>query len=101
LNDERCNTEKKEVVIVSTARTPIGAWHGGLSTVPAPQLSALTIKAALERASMYFLIRSYHKFNLFVFPNKNNLQLYYICILRLLILSFFFFLLCRSQARTS
>lgn len=43
---------QKEVVIVSTARTPIGAFNGALSTVPAPQLSAITIKAVLERANI-------------------------------------------------
>ncbi|SNB70161.1 acetyl-CoA acetyltransferase [Arboricoccus pini] len=39
-----------EVVIVSAARTPIGAFNGGLSTVPAHYLGQIAIKAALERA---------------------------------------------------
>jgi acetyl-CoA C-acetyltransferase len=39
-------------VIVSAARTPIGSFGGALSTVPAPQLGATAIKAALERAGI-------------------------------------------------
>lgn len=42
----------KEVVIVSVARTPIGSFMGGLSTIPAPKLGAIAIKAALERVSL-------------------------------------------------
>jgi acetyl-CoA C-acetyltransferase len=42
----------KEAVIVSTARTPIGSFNGSLSTIPAPKLGAITIKAALERAGV-------------------------------------------------
>ncbi|MCX4244680.1 thiolase family protein [Paraliomyxa miuraensis] len=41
-----------EVVIVSAARTPIGSFGGSLSTVPSPQLGAVAIKAALERAKV-------------------------------------------------
>jgi acetyl-CoA C-acetyltransferase len=40
----------REVVILSAARTPIGAFMGALSEVPAPRLGAAAIKAALERA---------------------------------------------------
>jgi acetyl-CoA C-acetyltransferase len=39
-------------VILSAARTPIGSFGGTLSTVPAPQLGATAIKAALERAGV-------------------------------------------------
>src|SRR5688500_1139722 len=39
-------------LILSAARTPIGTFGGGLSTVPAPQLGAAAIKAALERAGI-------------------------------------------------
>ncbi len=39
-----------EVVIVSAARTPIGSLGGSLATVPAPQLGAACIQAALDRA---------------------------------------------------
>lgn len=42
----------KEVVIVGAARTPIGAFNGGLSSVPASYLGEVAIKAALERASV-------------------------------------------------
>src|SRR3954451_21786438 len=41
-----------EVVIVGAARTPIGAFQGSLSSVPAPRLGAVAIKAALERAGV-------------------------------------------------
>jgi len=39
-----------ETVIVGAARTPVGSFLGSLSTVPAPRLGAIAIKAALERA---------------------------------------------------
>jgi acetyl-CoA C-acetyltransferase len=42
----------REVVIVGAARTPIGAFQGALSSFTAPQLGALAIKAALERAGV-------------------------------------------------
>ena len=38
------------VVIASCARTPMGAFQGELSTLSAPQLGAIAIKAALERS---------------------------------------------------
>jgi len=44
--------DKREVVIVGAARTPIGAFLGALSTVPAPRLGAVAIQAALERAGV-------------------------------------------------
>ena len=44
--------EKREVVIVGAARTPIGAFLGSLSSVPAPKLGAVAIKAALERSGV-------------------------------------------------
>src|SRR5579862_6206959 len=40
----------REVVIVGAARTPVGSFQGGLSPLTAPQLGAIAIKAALERA---------------------------------------------------
>ncbi|MER2606536.1 MAG: acetyl-CoA C-acetyltransferase [Siculibacillus sp.] len=40
------------VVIVSAARTPVGSFSGALSSVPAHQLGATAIKAALERAKV-------------------------------------------------
>ncbi|MEY4974059.1 MAG: hypothetical protein RLZZ55_847 [Bacteroidota bacterium] len=42
----------KTVYIVSAVRTPIGAFLGGLSSVPATQLGATAIKGALEKASL-------------------------------------------------
>ncbi|HEX9106093.1 MAG TPA: acetyl-CoA C-acetyltransferase [Longimicrobiales bacterium] len=39
-------------VIVSGARTPIGRFLGGLSTLSAPQLGAIAIRAALERSGI-------------------------------------------------
>ncbi|MBJ6762150.1 acetyl-CoA C-acetyltransferase [Myxococcaceae bacterium JPH2] len=42
----------REVVIVGAARTPIGAFQGALSKLTAPQLGAIAIKAALERAGV-------------------------------------------------
>src|SRR5919112_1336802 len=39
-------------VIVSAARTPIGKFLGALSTVSAPELGAVAIRAALERAGV-------------------------------------------------
>ncbi|MFZ5895963.1 MAG: acetyl-CoA C-acyltransferase [Myxococcota bacterium] len=38
------------VYIVSAARTPIGAYLGSLSSLPAPKLGAVALKGALERA---------------------------------------------------
>ena len=42
----------REVLILSAVRTPIGRFLGGLSTVPAPRLGAVAIRAALERAGV-------------------------------------------------
>jgi acetyl-CoA C-acetyltransferase len=42
----------REVVIVSAARTAIGSFQGSLSSLTAPQLGAVVIKAALERAGL-------------------------------------------------
>ncbi len=42
----------KEVVIVSIARTPVGSFGGNMSSFTAPQMGALAIKAALERAGI-------------------------------------------------
>jgi acetyl-CoA C-acetyltransferase len=42
----------EEVVIVSAARTPVGSFNGGLSTVPAHELGSIAIKEALSRAGV-------------------------------------------------
>jgi len=41
-----------EVVIVSVARTAIGAFQGALSSLPAPKLGAIVIAEALRRAGL-------------------------------------------------
>ncbi len=41
-----------EVVIASAARTPVGAFNGGLSSVPASYLGSVAIKEALARAGV-------------------------------------------------
>ncbi|MBC7371465.1 MAG: thiolase family protein [Bdellovibrionaceae bacterium] len=42
----------ENVVIVSAVRTPVAAFQGALSTVPAPKLGAAAIKEALLRAKV-------------------------------------------------
>lgn len=42
----------KEVYIVGAARTPMGSFMGSLSSVPAPQLGAVAIKGAIEKAGV-------------------------------------------------
>jgi len=42
----------EEVVIVSGARTPVGAFNGAFASVPAHELGRVAIKAALERAGV-------------------------------------------------
>src|SRR5271166_4933348 len=43
---------KEDVVIVSAARTAVGAFNGALAALPAHDLGAIAIKAALERAGV-------------------------------------------------
>lgn len=40
------------VVVVSAARTPMGGFMGGLKSLAAPELGAIAIRAALERAGV-------------------------------------------------
>jgi len=42
----------REVVIVAAARTPIGSFMGGLSTISAPKLGAAAIKGALNKINL-------------------------------------------------
>ncbi len=42
----------KETVIISAVRTPIGKFQGALKSMSAPQLGALVVKAAVERAGL-------------------------------------------------
>jgi acetyl-CoA C-acetyltransferase len=46
------NDPKTTPVIVSAARTPIGRFLGGLSTLSAPELGALAIREAVRRAGV-------------------------------------------------
>ncbi|WP_029353624.1 acetyl-CoA C-acetyltransferase [Bosea sp. 117] len=43
---------KDGIVIVSAVRTPVGAFNGALSSLPAHELGKAAIKAALERAGV-------------------------------------------------
>src|SRR5262245_56563759 len=40
------------VVIVSAARTPVGSFNGSLSSLPASNLGAVALKAAMTRAKV-------------------------------------------------
>jgi len=44
--------KEEDIVIASAARTPIGSFNGGLSSVPAHELGEIAIRAALERAGV-------------------------------------------------
>jgi acetyl-CoA C-acetyltransferase len=44
--------EKQDIVIVGAARTPVGSFNGSFATLPAHELGAIAIKAALERAKV-------------------------------------------------
>ena len=41
-----------DIVIAAAARTPVGSFNGALSSLPAHDLGAIAIKAALERAGV-------------------------------------------------
>jgi len=41
-----------DIVIASAARTPVGSFNGAFATLPAHQLGAIAIKAAMERAKV-------------------------------------------------
>jgi acetyl-CoA C-acetyltransferase len=43
---------KDPVVIASVARTPVGSFQGDLSSCTAPQLGAVAVKAAIQRAGV-------------------------------------------------
>ncbi|MCA0354680.1 MAG: acetyl-CoA C-acetyltransferase [Chloroflexi bacterium] len=45
-------SNEREPVLLSAARTPIGKFGGSLADLTAPQLGAIAIKAALERAGI-------------------------------------------------
>ena len=41
-----------QIVIVSAVRTPVGSFNGGLASLPAHELGAIAIRAAIERAGV-------------------------------------------------
>lgn len=45
-------SKETEAVILSAARTPIGKFQGALGAIPATQLGAAAVKAAVERAGL-------------------------------------------------
>jgi len=45
-------SKETEAVILSAARTPVGKFQGALSSVPATQLGAVAVKAAVARAGI-------------------------------------------------
>jgi acetyl-CoA C-acetyltransferase len=45
-------SHENEAVILSAVRTPIGKFQGALSSIPATQLGAIAVKAAVERAGI-------------------------------------------------
>jgi acetyl-CoA C-acetyltransferase len=44
--------DRREAVILSAVRTPAGRFQGSLSSLPAPRLGAIVVKAALARARL-------------------------------------------------
>ena len=46
------SSNPNEAVILSAARTPSGRFQGSLSSLPAPRLGAIAVKAAVERAGI-------------------------------------------------
>ena len=45
-------SKETEAVILSAARTPIGKFQGALSSLPAPKLGAIAVRAAVERSGI-------------------------------------------------
>jgi len=45
-------SKENEAVILSAARTPIGKFQGALASLPATELGAIAVKAAVERAGI-------------------------------------------------
>ena len=45
-------SNQNEAVILSAARTPVGRFQGALSSVPATELGAIAVKAAVDRAGI-------------------------------------------------
>jgi acetyl-CoA C-acetyltransferase len=51
-NENKRSNPVGEAVILSAARTPIGRFQGSLSSLPATQLGAVAVRAAVERAGI-------------------------------------------------
>jgi acetyl-CoA C-acetyltransferase len=51
-NEQQEMSMSDDVVIVSAARTPVGSFNGAFATMPAHDLGAIAIKAALERGNI-------------------------------------------------
>ena len=51
-NENKRSSPVGEAVILSAARTPIGRFQGSLSSLPATQLGAIAVRAAVERAGI-------------------------------------------------
>ncbi|MGE5643176.1 MAG: thiolase family protein [Byssovorax cruenta] len=51
-NENKRSNPVGEAVILSAARTPIGRFQGSLSSLPATQLGAIAVRAAVERAGI-------------------------------------------------
>eukprot|EP00494_Astrolonche_serrata_P029387 UN29654 len=49
---ENVSFNDNDVVIVSSARTPMGSFGGALSSISGPQLGSIAIKGALDRAKI-------------------------------------------------
>ena len=47
---EQKGVQMNSIVIVGAARTPVGSFNGAFASLPAHELGATAIKAALERA---------------------------------------------------
>jgi acetyl-CoA C-acetyltransferase len=45
-------TQRREVLIVGGARTPIGKFQGTLANTPAPELGAVVVREAVKRATL-------------------------------------------------
>ncbi len=45
-------TQRREVLIVGGARTPIGKFQGTLSNIPAPELGAVAVREAVKRSGI-------------------------------------------------
>ena len=51
-NENKQGSPVDEAVILSAARTPVGRFQGALGSVPAPELGAVAVRAAVERAGI-------------------------------------------------